>query len=124
MPVSIGTERERASAMPAAMGVRVTMVPTLVPMLSDRKADARKKPARSASGGTVESIILTKASTQPSSLADCAKAPASTNIHSISIRFLRPAPRLNTLMRLPRRPRETAMEKIAVSMNATVMGTL
>ena len=81
-------------AMPAAMGVNATMVPTLVPMLSEMKQAARKSPASSICGGSSESVRLTVASMLPITLAELAKAPASMKIQIISIICPAAAPRL------------------------------
>ena len=124
MPVSIGTESPVAPAMPTAIGVSATMVPTLVPMLSDISDEARNSPASRVSAGTMARVRLTNESTHPIFSAELAKAPANTNIQSMVMRFLRPAPRLNFRMRLLKCPFETAIANIAVSMNATVIGTL
>ena len=86
-------------AMPAAMGVSATMVPTLVPMDNEMKQAARNSPASNICAGSRVSARLTVASMEPIVLAELAKAPASTNIHSISIIWLVPAPRLKTSMR-------------------------
>ena len=81
-------------AMPAAMGTRATMVPTLVPMLSEMKQAATKSPARSILPGRRLNVRFTVASMLPIVLAALANAPAITNIHSISIMFSALAPRL------------------------------
>ena len=83
--VSMGTEAPVWSATPAAMGVRATMVPTDVPMLSDMKQAARKSPAMSIWGGSRASVRSTVASMAPMALAELAKAPASTKIQIMSI---------------------------------------
>ena len=77
-----------------AMGMSATMVPTLVPTESEIKHDARNSPTSSTLPGSADNVRFTVASTHPMPLADAAKAPASTKIHSISIRFDVPAPRL------------------------------
>ena len=61
------------------------MVPTEVPMLSEMKQAARNNPASSICGGSRASVRLTVASMLPIALAELAKAPASTNIHTMSI---------------------------------------
>ena len=96
---SMGTEAPVWSATPAAMGVRATMVPTLVPMESEMKHAARNRPASIIWPGSSESVRFTVASMAPITLAEWAKAPASTKIHIMSIIWLEPAPRLNTSMR-------------------------
>ena len=97
--VSNGTLEPVELATPAAMGVRATMVPTLVPTDMDTKHAARKSPARIMLPGRTESVRLTVASMLPITFAVLAKAPASTNIHSISIMLPIEAPRLNIEMR-------------------------
>ena len=81
-------------ARPAAMGTRATMVPTLVPIESDMKQAARKRPGNIMLAGNRLRARLTVASTAPIAFADAANAPASTYIHSMSMRLLAPAPRL------------------------------
>ena len=112
-------------AIPAAMGTRATMVPTLVPMLKEIKQAARKSPARSICAGSKVSVRFTVASILPMTLAELANAPARTKIQSISIRLPVPAPRLKVSIRffkgsLP----EMATAKMLLIMKATVMGTL
>ena len=97
--VSIAAEAPVCEATPAAIGVRATMVPTLVPMLNEMKQAARNSPGNSICEGRRASVRLTVASIDPMILAELAKAPASTNIHIISIISGVPAPRLNTFMR-------------------------
>ena len=73
------------SATPAAMGVRATMVPTLVPTEMEMKQAARNKPANSMFPGRSINERLTVASMAPMILAEWAKAPAKMNIQIISI---------------------------------------
>ena len=80
-----GNELPVELAIPAAIGVRATMVPTLVPILIDMKQAARKSPGSNMLSGRMESVRLTVASILPISLAELAKAPARTNIHIIII---------------------------------------
>ena len=80
-----GSELPVEVAIPAAIGVRATMVPTLVPILIEMKQAARKSPGSSILSGRTERVRLTVASILPISLAELANAPASTNIHSIII---------------------------------------
>ncbi len=129
--VSKGTLAPVEWATPAAIGVSATMVPTLVPMDTDTKHAARNNPASSILPGRMESVRLTVASMLPITLAVLAKAPASTNIHSISIILPIEAPRLNIVMRsaigmppLVGMPPHTMTAYIDDSMNATVIGTL
>ena len=82
------------AARPVAMGERATMVPTLVPMEREMKQEATKRPAKSMLPGRRERVSCTVASTLPISLAEWAKAPASTKIHNMSIKLLVLAPRL------------------------------
>ena len=110
-------------AMPTAMGMRATMVPTLVPMERDMRQAARKMPGSNKVLGSELSVKPTMASMLPICLAELAKAPAKTNIHSISIMLLVLAPLLNTLMRSTRGlPVDVAMAYILEIMKATVMG--
>ena len=83
--VIMGTEVPVCWATPAAIGVRATMVPTEVPMLSEMKQAARNSPARSICGGNRASVRLTVASMLPITLAELAKAPARTKIQIMSI---------------------------------------
>ena len=79
-------------AIPAATGVRATIVPTDVPIDNDMKQEARKIPASSRLSGSSRSVRFTVASMAPMALADWAKAPARINIQSISMIFLFAAP--------------------------------
>ena len=88
------------SATPAAIGVSATMVPTLVPTPSEMKQAATKRPASNMFPGNSVRARLTVASMAPIVLAELAKAPARTNIQSISIICSVPAPRLKVPMRL------------------------
>ena len=63
--VSSGTLEPVELATPAAMGVRATMVPTLVPTDMDTKHAARKRPARIILPGRIESVRFTVASMLP-----------------------------------------------------------
>ena len=99
MAVIIATEAPVCVATPAAIGVSATMVPTLVPMLSEMKQAARKSPASNICEGSSDSVRLTVASIAPMTLAELANAPASMKIHIMSIISGVPAPRLYTLTR-------------------------
>ena len=96
MAVIIGRLMPVCPAMPAAIGTRATMVPTLVPMAMEMKQAARKSPARISFPGRIIRVRLTVASMLPMALAVLAKAPASTKIQIISRTFLSPAPREKT----------------------------
>ena len=112
-------------AIPAAMGVRAAMVPTLVPTLRDMKQAARNNPASSILAGSMDRARFTVASMHPISFADFANAPASTNIHIMSMMFFCPAPRLNVSTHFSNvMPRDMAMAYMLESMNATVIGSL
>jgi hypothetical protein len=63
--------------------MRATMVPTLVPMLRDMTAAARKRPGNTMLAGRMESVRFTTSLTLPISLADEEKVPARMNIHYI-----------------------------------------
>ena len=93
--------------MPAAMGVRATMVPTLVPTLSEMKHEAMNKPASSICGGRRRSDRFTVASMAPIDLAVAAKAPARMKIQIMSKRLELPAPREKMSMRRPMFPLPT-----------------
>ena len=98
------------AAMPAAIGTRATMVPTLVPMAMEMKQAARKRPARISFPGRIIKVRLTVASMLPMALAVLAKAPASTKIQIIRRTFLSPAPREKTaILRSILPPRLTRM---------------
>ena len=84
-----------SSAIPAAMGTRATIVPTLVPMDMEMKHEARKSPAYRNFPGSIFMAMFTVASMAPISFAVEANAPAITNIHIISSTFLLPAPSEN-----------------------------
>ena len=62
------------SATPAAIGVSATMVPTLVPTLSEMKQAATKRPASNMFPGNSVRARLTVASVAPIVLAELAKA--------------------------------------------------
>ena len=112
-------------ATPAAMGVSATMVPTLVPTLSDMKHAARNSPASSISPGNSVNARLTVASIDPITFAECAKAPAKMNIHIISIICDVPAPLLYMSIRLRRgSPPLMITAYIDATKNPTVIGTL
>ena len=96
------TDRSRPvlAASPLTMGMRAAMVPTEVPMLSETRQAAAKMPGSSMLSGSMLRVRLTVASTAPMALAEAAKAPARTKIHTMSIRSLSPAPLEKTAMRL------------------------
>ena len=98
-PTMSGTLIPSCCAMPTATGVSAAIVPHDVPMLRDMKHDARKMPGRMNDSGRNRSAVLTVASTAPTALADAAKAPASTNIMSMSTMELLPAPFAKMLIR-------------------------
>ena len=89
-----GTEISVCCATPAAIGVSATMVPTLVPTLSEMKHAARNNPASSISPGNSVNAKFTVASIDPITFAECAKAPARMKIQIISIICDVPAPLL------------------------------
>ena len=97
--VIIGTLIPSDSAEPAAIGVSATIVPTLVPIDSDMKQAARNNPARSMFAGSKVSVRFMVASTHPMTFAVLANAPASMNIHIMSIMFEVLAPRLKMSIR-------------------------
>ena len=72
------------SANDAAIGINATMVPTLVPMQSDTTQAEINNPATKKFAGKSCNVRFTVASTAPIALADDAKAPAKTNIHTMS----------------------------------------
>jgi hypothetical protein len=120
-----GTETSVALAMPAAMGTRATMVPTLVPMHNDVKQAATKSPERIIEEGRRFIVSETMELMLPISFAELAKAPAITNIHSMLISPSLEAPRVYTLTRFcTERPPVTAMAYMLLIMNTTMMGTL
>ena len=129
--VSIGTLIPVDCATPAAIGVRATIVPTLVPTDTDTKQAAKNRPAKIILPGRTDKVRFTVASILPITFAVLAKAPASTNIHSISIILPIDAPRLNILILsvigmppLIGIPPHTITAYIDDSKNATVIGTL
>ena len=85
MAVIMATLVPVSPAIPAAMGTRAAMVPTLVPMDIDTKQAAMNMPARIICGGNRASVRFTVASMLPIAFAECAKAPASTKIQIMSI---------------------------------------
>ena len=119
-----GVDAPTVDAMPTAIGISATMVPTLVPIDSEITADAMNSPAKIVSDGTNPNVRVTMSSMLPISLAELAKAPARMNIHIMSSIFSEPPPRLNTLIRCFSVPLLTITATIAVNMNATEIGTL
>ena len=79
-------------AIPTATGVRAAIVPTDVPIDSEIKHAARNIPGRSRYSGITLKVKLTVASIAPISFADCANAPASRKIQTISKMLELPAP--------------------------------
>src|SRR5574344_1759302 len=125
MAVSKGIAVSVSSAIPAAIGVRATIVPTLVPMLREIKQAAIKSPANNICGGSSERAKFTVASILPISFAAFAKAPARMNIHIMSISCSEDAPREKIVIRwLIGTLRSMAIAYMDVAMTATVMGTL
>lgn len=102
--VIIGTLEPVEWARPAAIGVRATIVPTLVPMARDMKQAAINNPAIIILSGIRLKVRLTVASIHPASLAELAKAPARTNMQSIIIIFFSPAPIQNVFNSVFDRP--------------------
>ena len=115
--------REAWPAIPLAMGIRATMVPTEEPMDIEIRQDARNSPARRNFGGTMASVRLTVDSTLPMALAEEAKAPASMNIQTIRRMFLSPAPFEKMPMRSAILPLEMMTEYAEATRKATVTGT-
>ena len=112
-------------AIPTAMGVSATMVPTLVPMLSEMKQAAINSPGMSMLAGRILSVSVTVASMLPISLAAFANAPASMKIHIMSIICGCPAPWLKvSILLCSVILRDVAMAYIDDAMKANVMGTL
>ena len=94
MAVSMAMSAPMFDAIPAAIGTSATTVPTLVPIDMDMKQAARNNPGSNIPAGRKRMAQFTVASTLPIPVADSAKAPARTYIHSISIRLSELAPRL------------------------------
>ena len=109
-----GSDISVLSASDAAIGIKATMVPTLVPMQSDTTHAEMNNPANRKLAGRSCNVRFTVASTAPIAFADEAKAPASTNIHTISSRSFCPAPLLNSAIRsrndIPRESRMAMMD--------------
>ena len=76
------------SANEAAIGIKATIVPTLVPMQSDTTQAEMNNPATRKLAGKSCKVRFTLASTAPIDFADEAKAPAKTNIHTMSNKSL------------------------------------
>ena len=89
------------SAMLLAMGTRAAMVPTLVPVASEMKQEARKRLLSKKPGGTAVSARCMVASMAPICFAVAAKAPARMNIHSICMTLGDAAPSASRSKRLP-----------------------
>ena len=119
-----GSTMPEREANSDAIGTRATMVPTEVPMQIDTMHEARKSPANKAESGKHIIVRSTVADTAPIALADEAKAPASTNIHTISSKSGLPAPcekqRTRSSILYPRNVNKDAID---VSKNTIVMGT-
>ena len=111
-------------ASPAAIGIRATMVPTLVPIQSEVTHAAKNRPASANRAGSRCKVRSTMALAAPISLALAAKAPASMKIQTMSNRFLLPAPEEKTATRSDRLPRETATLTIAVTTKMNSNGAL
>ena len=114
-----------ASAMPVAIGIRATIVPTLVPMHMDVRQAAIKSPANAKFAGRIRSVKSTIAPAAPISFAVAAKAPANMKIQTISIRLVLPAPREKIVTRSFKEiPRVTATATIAVITKINSNGAL
>ena len=114
-----------ASAMPVAIGIRATIVPTLVPMHMDVRQAAIKSPANAIFAGRIRSVKSTIAPAAPISFAVAAKAPANMKIQTISIRLVLPAPREKIVTRSFKEiPRVTATATIAVITKINSNGAL
>ena len=87
------------SLIPAAMGTRATIVPTLVPIDIETKQAAINSPASKNRPGSRFRVRFTTASIAPIDFAVEANAPASMNIHIIRSTFLSPAPAENASTR-------------------------
>ncbi len=121
----IGRLAPVSAAIPAATGVRATVVPTDVPMASEMKHDARNSPGSSILSGIMRRVKFTVASIAPMLLAAPANAPARMKIHIISIIVWLPAPAENSFIRSSRvLCRVMAMANTADVRNATVIGIL
>ena len=89
-----------------AMGTRAAIVPTLVPVASEMKQEARKRLLRTKPGGTAVKAKCIVASIAPICFAVAAKAPARINIQSICMTLGEAAPSANRSKRFPKeRPR-------------------
>ena len=88
-----GVARPVRPAISAAMGTRATIVPTEVPTQRETRQAAANSPASRYSKGNQRSVRSTVADTAPMACALLAKAPASTNIHTMRSRSALPAPR-------------------------------
>ncbi len=124
--VTRGSDRSAACEMPAAIGVSATIVPTLVPMETETRHEARNSPASTILPGNTRSVSPTVASMLPISFAAAANAPAITKIQSMSIMFSVAAPRLKVCMRAVSDAAlgEVAIAKTLAIKKATVIGTL
>ena len=112
-------------ASPAAIGVRATIVPTLVPMESEMKQAAMKRPGIIMLTGRTLNVKLTVSSIHPAVLAEFAKAPAIMNIHAISMMSFAPAPmQKESILCLKALPLDTAIAYMQAVMKAIVIGIL
>ena len=121
-----GTPTPVSAAIPAAMGTRATIVPTLVPMAIEMKQAARKIPANTSFPGRIRSVAFTVASMAPISFAVAAKAPASTKIQIIrsTFRFPAPAEKIDILSSVLSTLRVITIAYADAMMNAAATGTL
>ena len=87
-----GCESPHCSAIPAPIGIRATIVPTLVPIAIEIRHAVTNNPARMTPGGIIPSISETVALTDPIALAVFANAPARMKIQIMSIMSGLPAP--------------------------------
>lgn len=113
-----------ACASPVATGARATMVPTDVPTEREMKQEAMNTLANSRLSGRSRSVSCTVASMAPISLADWAKAPASTKIQTIIRMFRLATPEENRSTRSAMLfPRVMKTAQTAAAIKATVTGT-
>ena len=120
-----GTPVPVCCAIPVAIGTSATIVPTLVPMDIDMKHAVKNSPAKSIDAGMTRSVRLTVASMAPMSWAVRAKAPARTNIQTISRTLGWPAPAENVAtFSCSEPPRVITTEYTEAVRKAAATGTL
>ena len=118
-------KREIHKLQEATKQIGYTIVPTLVPMESEMKQAAMKRPGIIMLSGRTLNVKFTVSSIHPAVLAEFAKAPAIMNIHAISMMSFAPAPmQKESILCLKALPLDTAIAYMQAVMKAIVIGIL